>query len=183
MYKRQREDLGDINYYVDACEMTVSPVEKGSEGIATDTSYFNVTFKTDSDDLSGELKQELLFMTTDVVPIMAKCLVGQLLETDTYSLPSFSWFYEDSTTKGSESLEIQSSYQLQQMISKPTKGYNFTSYVKTSERVNALTTFSLVFNRYFEARNSGIASFSHDTGSGFMTIEGYTVSKLSLIHI
>ena len=173
--------MADINYYIDDCSFKVAPIEKGSQGVATDTSYLNVSFKTENDDLSGELKQELLFMTTDAIPIMEKCLVGQLLQTDTYSLPRFVWFYEDSVTKGEESLEVQSTYQIQQLMSRSSKSYVFTAYNRSLSNINALTTFSLIFNRYFESRNSGMASWSLSTGKGFHSIEGFTVPAITSI--
>lgn len=176
-----RLDLDDINYYLDNFELIVAPIEKGSGGVSKDTSYLNISFKTENDDLSGELKQELLFMTTDTDDIMKKCLVGQVLETDNYNLPKFNWFYEESTTKGTESLEVQSTYQVQQLMSKSMKSYSMIAYNKSGTSVNALTTFSLQFNRYFEERNSGISGFTLNTGNGHYQIEGFTVPAITSI--
>lgn len=176
-----RPDMDDINLYIDDVSLTASPVESGTGAVSASTGYFNISFVADDFNVSGAFKQEFLFMTTDAVPLMAKCLRGQVLENNFFNLPTFSWYYEDSVSKSSESLEVQSTYHLNQGLSLNTNRYTFSAFNLSSSSLSMLSTLKMELTRKEEPLLSAIGTLEIDGGTGVVSIEGYTCQSITSV--
>ena len=106
------------------------------------------------------------------VPLMAKCLRGQVLENNFFNLPTFSWYYEDSVSKSSESLEVQSTYHLNQGLSLNTNRYTFSAFNLSSSSLSMLSTLKMELTRKEEPLLSAIGTLEIDGGTGVVSIEG-----------
>ena len=172
---------GDFNIYVDSCNLISAPIPKGENEPSPDSSYMNLTYNLDNEDVSGELKQEFLFMLSDVNPLLSKNFAGSILENNAYNKPLFKWYYEDSTTKSESILEEGSSYQMNQAISRITRRYNFQAFNNTTDLVTKLDTFTVDFASRDEPLNSAFGDISYSPDSGVVQVEGYTCVSIDSV--
>jgi len=170
---------GFIDLFVDNCSLTVSPSTGSQEDPSKESSYYNLTYDISDFSISGEFKQEMLFMVTDTNVPYKKTLTGEMVDVTTNNIPQFKWYYEDSTTKSEDLLEIQSGYQLSQFLSIPVRRYSFTAYNNLSTQITKLDTLSLDLTRRDELDNLAVGSITYEGASGTMNIEAYTCISIN----